>query len=173
MGEPALKNAYALVCREGEADGGSESAPLPSRLEGENDVDWRPIRILSRPEWAGLQKDYGLSFRAQRQMPAGLHVGRGWPTDEVDVIAGLYQRWADRQITIWWCWGFETRDYALVTLCPATRRRCFRPALAGGAKHDVAGSTYPRWRGQFARRRVVTVQPSDQDAGEKRWAVGK
>ena len=43
--------------------------------------------FFSRPEWAGLQKAYGLSFRAQRQMqPDFMYAAVA--SGEVDVIAG-------------------------------------------------------------------------------------
>ena len=43
--------------------------------------------FFSRPEWAGLQTTYGLSFRAQRQMqPDFMYAAAA--SGEVDVIAG-------------------------------------------------------------------------------------
>ena len=43
--------------------------------------------FFSRPEWAGLQKAYGLKFRAQRQMqPDFMYAAAA--SGEVDVIAG-------------------------------------------------------------------------------------
>ena len=43
--------------------------------------------FFSRPEWAGLQKAYGLEFRAQRQMqPDFMYAAAA--SGEVDVIAG-------------------------------------------------------------------------------------
>ena len=43
--------------------------------------------FFSRPEWAGIQKAYGLSFRAQRQMqPDFMYAAVA--SGEVDVIAG-------------------------------------------------------------------------------------
>ena len=43
--------------------------------------------FFSRPEWAGLQKAYGLKFRAQRQMqPDFMYAAVA--SGEVDVIAG-------------------------------------------------------------------------------------
>src|ERR1700692_5089510 len=43
--------------------------------------------FFSRPEWAGLQKAYGLSFRTQRQMqPDFMYAAVA--SGEVDVIAG-------------------------------------------------------------------------------------
>ena len=43
--------------------------------------------FFSRPEWAGLKKAYGLSFRAQRQMqPDFMYAAAA--SGEVDVIAG-------------------------------------------------------------------------------------
>ena len=43
--------------------------------------------FFSRPEWAGLQKAYGLTFRAQRQMqPDFMYAAVA--SGEVDVIAG-------------------------------------------------------------------------------------
>ncbi|MFX5537774.1 glycine betaine ABC transporter substrate-binding protein, partial [Acinetobacter baumannii] len=42
---------------------------------------------FSRPEWAGIQKSYGLSFRAQRTMqPDFMYAAAA--SGEVDVIAG-------------------------------------------------------------------------------------
>jgi osmoprotectant transport system permease protein len=43
--------------------------------------------FFSRPEWAGLEKAYGLKFRAQRQMqPDFMYAAAA--SGEVDVIAG-------------------------------------------------------------------------------------
>src|SRR5204862_2032498 len=43
--------------------------------------------FFSRPEWAGIQKAYGLTFRAQRQMqPDFMYAAVA--AGEVDVIAG-------------------------------------------------------------------------------------
>jgi osmoprotectant transport system permease protein len=43
--------------------------------------------FFSRPEWAGLQKAYGLAFRAQRQMQLDFMVA-AVASGEVDVTAG-------------------------------------------------------------------------------------
>jgi osmoprotectant transport system permease protein len=87
LGELGFENAYALVMpkKRAEALGIRSIADLASRagmmsIAGD-------YEFFSRPEWAGLQKAYGLSFRAQRQMqPDFMYAAVA--SGEVDVIAG-------------------------------------------------------------------------------------
>jgi osmoprotectant transport system permease protein len=87
LGELGFENAYALVMPKKRADalGIHSIADLASRagtLSIAGDYEF-----FSRPEWAGLQKAYGLSFRAQRQMqPDFMYAAVA--SGEVDVIAG-------------------------------------------------------------------------------------
>src|SRR4051794_13249008 len=82
-----FENAYALVMpRQRAAQLGIRSiADLASRaghLSIAGDYEF-----FSRPEWAGLQKAYGLTFRTQRQMqPDFMYAAVA--SGEVDVIAG-------------------------------------------------------------------------------------
>ena len=87
LGELGFENAYALVMpkKRAEALGVRSIADLASRagmmsIAGD-------YEFFSRPEWARLQKAYGLSFRAQRQMqPDFMYAAVA--SGEVDVIAG-------------------------------------------------------------------------------------
>jgi osmoprotectant transport system permease protein len=87
LGELGFENAYALVMpkQRAEALGIRSIADLASRagtisIAGD-------YEFFSRPEWAGLQKAYGLAFRAQRQMqPDFMYAAVA--SGEVDVIAG-------------------------------------------------------------------------------------
>jgi osmoprotectant transport system permease protein len=87
LGELGFANAYALVMPKKRADelGVRSISDLTSRagtLSIAGDYEF-----FSRPEWAGLQKAYGLSFRAQRQMqPDFMYAAVA--SGEVDVIAG-------------------------------------------------------------------------------------
>jgi osmoprotectant transport system substrate-binding protein/osmoprotectant transport system permease protein len=87
LGELGFANAYALVMPKQRAQAlGIHSiadlAPHASTLSMAADYEF-----FSRPEWAGLQKAYGLSFRAQRQMqPDFMYAAVA--SGEVDVIAG-------------------------------------------------------------------------------------
>jgi osmoprotectant transport system permease protein len=87
LGELGFANAYALVMPRKRADalGIHSIADLASHagtLSIAGDYEF-----FSRPEWAGLQKAYGLSFRAQRQMqPDFMYAAVA--SGEVDVIAG-------------------------------------------------------------------------------------
>jgi osmoprotectant transport system permease protein len=87
FGELGFENAYALVMPKARADqlGIRSIADLASHagtLSIAGDYEF-----FSRPEWAGLQKAYGLSFRAQRQMqPDFMYAAVA--SGEVDVIAG-------------------------------------------------------------------------------------
>ena len=88
LGELGFDNAYALVM------------PRKARRGARHPLDRRSRRacaptmsiaadyeFFSRPEWAGLRKAYGLSFRAQRQMqPDFMYAAVA--SGEVDVIAG-------------------------------------------------------------------------------------
>jgi len=87
FGELGFENAYALVMPKARAErlGIHSIADLaahapPLSIAGD-------YEFFSRPEWAGLQKAYGLSFRTQRQMqPDFMYAAVA--SGEVDVIAG-------------------------------------------------------------------------------------
>ncbi|WP_029587461.1 ABC transporter permease/substrate-binding protein [Bradyrhizobium sp. URHD0069] len=87
LGELGFENAYALVMPRKRADalGIHSIADLAShagRLSMAADYEF-----FSRPEWARLQKAYGLAFRAERQMqPDFMYAAVA--SGEVDVIAG-------------------------------------------------------------------------------------
>ncbi|MEA2894332.1 MAG: osmoprotectant transport system substrate-binding protein opuBD [Bradyrhizobium sp.] len=87
LGELGFENAYALVMprKRAEALGIRSIADLASRA-GTMSIAG-DYEFFSRPEWAGLQKAYGLSFRAQRQMqPDFMYAAVA--SGEVEVIAG-------------------------------------------------------------------------------------
>jgi osmoprotectant transport system permease protein len=87
LGELGFANAYALVMprKRAEALGIRSIADLVSHA-GVMSIA-ADYEFFSRPEWAGLQKAYGLSFRAQRQMqPDFMYAAVA--SGEVDVIAG-------------------------------------------------------------------------------------
>jgi osmoprotectant transport system permease protein len=87
LGELGFENAYALVMsrKRAEALGIHSIADLASHAhEMSIAADYE---FFSRPEWAGLRKAYGLSFRTQRQMqPDFMYAAVA--AGEVDVIAG-------------------------------------------------------------------------------------
>jgi osmoprotectant transport system permease protein len=87
LGELGFENAYALVMprKRAEALGIHSIADLASHAHEMSVAG--DYEFFSRPEWAGLQKAYGLSFRAQRQMqPDFMYAAVA--AGEVDVIAG-------------------------------------------------------------------------------------
>jgi osmoprotectant transport system permease protein len=87
LGELGFANAYALVMprKRAEALGIHSIADLASHASTMSMA--ADYEFFSRPEWAGLQKAYGLSFRAQRQMqPDFMYAAVA--SGEVDVIAG-------------------------------------------------------------------------------------
>lgn len=87
LGELGFENAYALVMprKRAEALGIRSIADLASRAATMSIA--ADYEFFSRPEWAGLQRAYGLSFRAQRQMqPDFMYAAAA--SGEVDVIAG-------------------------------------------------------------------------------------
>jgi osmoprotectant transport system permease protein len=87
LGELGFANAYALVMprKRAEALGIRSISDLVAHagtLSMAADYEF-----FSRPEWAGIQKAYGLAFRAQRQMqPDFMYAAVA--SGEVDVIAG-------------------------------------------------------------------------------------
>jgi osmoprotectant transport system permease protein len=87
LGELGFENAYALVMPKKRADalGIRSIADLAAHaptLSIAGDYEF-----FSRPEWAALQRTYGLSFRAQRTMqPDFMYAAVA--SGEVDVIAG-------------------------------------------------------------------------------------
>jgi len=87
FGELGFENAYALVMPKARAEqlGIRSIADLAARASTLSIAG--DYEFFSRPEWAGLQKAYGLSFRTQRQMqPDFMYAAVA--SGEVDVIAG-------------------------------------------------------------------------------------
>lgn len=87
FGELGFENAYALVMPKKRADalGIHSISDLASRAATMSIAG--DYEFFSRPEWAGIQKLYGLSFRTQRQMqPDFMYAAVA--SGEVDVIAG-------------------------------------------------------------------------------------
>ena len=87
LGELGFENAYALMMPRKRAEqlGIRTIADLASRATSMSMA--ADYEFFSRPEWAGLRKAYGLSFRAQRQMqPDFMYAAAA--SGEVDVIAG-------------------------------------------------------------------------------------
>jgi len=87
LGELGFENAYALVMpkKRAEALGIHSIADLASHAPTMSLA--ADYEFFSRPEWATLQKAYGLTFRAQRQMqPDFMYAAVA--SGEVDVIAG-------------------------------------------------------------------------------------
>jgi osmoprotectant transport system permease protein len=87
LGELGFENAYALVMPRRRAAQLSirTIADLTSRAAALSIAG--DYEFFSRPEWAGLQKAYGLAFRTQRQMqPDFMYAAVA--SGEVDVIAG-------------------------------------------------------------------------------------
>src|SRR6202048_1961681 len=87
LGELGFENAYALVMpkKRAEALGIHSIADLAAHA-GTMSLA-ADYEFFSRPEWAALQKAYGLSFRAQRQMqPDFMYAAVA--SGEVDGIAG-------------------------------------------------------------------------------------
>ncbi|MBR1157924.1 ABC transporter permease/substrate-binding protein [Bradyrhizobium elkanii] len=87
LGELGFENAYTLVMPRKRAEelGIHSIADLASRAATMSIAG--DYEFFSRPEWAGIQKAYGLTFRAQRQMqPDFMYAAVA--SGEVDVIAG-------------------------------------------------------------------------------------
>jgi osmoprotectant transport system permease protein len=87
LGELGFENAYALVMprKRAEALGIHSIADLATHAATISIAG--DYEFFSRPEWAGLRKAYGLSFRTQRQMqPDFMYAAVA--SGEVDVIAG-------------------------------------------------------------------------------------
>jgi osmoprotectant transport system permease protein len=87
LGELGFENAYALVMPKKRADalGIHSIADLASHAPAMSLA--ADYEFFSRPEWAALQKAYGITFRAQRQMqPDFMYAAVA--SGEVDVIAG-------------------------------------------------------------------------------------
>ncbi|MBR0799324.1 ABC transporter permease/substrate-binding protein [Bradyrhizobium jicamae] len=87
LGELGFENAYALVMpkKRAEALGIHSISDLVAQAPSMSIAG--DYEFFSRPEWAGIRKAYGLSFRAQRQMqPDFMYAAVA--SGEVDVIAG-------------------------------------------------------------------------------------
>ena len=87
LGELGFANAYALVMPRKRADelGIHTISDLAAHARDMSIA--ADYEFFSRPEWAGIKKAYGLTFRAQRQMqPDFMYAAVA--SGEVDVIAG-------------------------------------------------------------------------------------
>ncbi|MCA1458506.1 ABC transporter permease/substrate-binding protein [Bradyrhizobium sp. BRP22] len=87
LGELGFANAYALIMPKQRAEqlGIRTIADLAARAPSMSIAG--DYEFFSRPEWAGIKQDYGLSFRTQRQMqPDFMYAAVA--SGEVDVIAG-------------------------------------------------------------------------------------
>jgi osmoprotectant transport system permease protein len=87
LGELGFENAYALVMprKRAEALGIHTIADLAAHASTLSIA--ADYEFFSRPEWAGIEKAYGLAFRTQRQMqPDFMYAAVA--SGEVDVIAG-------------------------------------------------------------------------------------
>ena len=75
LGSLGFENAYALAMRRDRGRGAAASRPSttspPTPAELTLGAD---LEFLSRPEWAAVQRAYGLSFKAEHAVPADLHV---------------------------------------------------------------------------------------------------
>ncbi len=87
LGDLGFANAYALVMPKKRADAlGIHSIADLAALSGTLSIAG-DYEFFSRPEWAALQKTYGLNFRRQQQMqPDFMYAAVA--TGEIDVIAG-------------------------------------------------------------------------------------
>ena len=87
LGELGFENAYALVMpRKRAAELGIKNITDLATRAGTMSIAG-DYEFFSRPEWAGIQKAYGLAFRTQRQMqPDFMYAAVA--SGEVDVIAG-------------------------------------------------------------------------------------
>ncbi|UGV25815.1 ABC transporter permease subunit [Rhodopseudomonas boonkerdii] len=87
LGELGFANAYALVMPRAKAEAlGIRTAADLAAHAGSMTIAG-DYEFFSRPEWAGLQKTYSLSFKAQRVMqPDFMYAAVA--SGEVDVIAG-------------------------------------------------------------------------------------
>jgi osmoprotectant transport system permease protein len=87
FGTLGFENAYALAMPRQQADAlGIRSIADLAAHSGQMSIAG-DYEFFSRPEWAALQKTYGLHFREQRQMQADF-MYPAVASGEVDVIAG-------------------------------------------------------------------------------------
>ena len=86
LGGLGFENAYALAMARKKADAlGIRTIADLARHAGEFSIAG-DYEFFARPEWAAIQKTYGLAFRAQRQMQPEFMV-RAVADGEVDVIS--------------------------------------------------------------------------------------
>ncbi|MDP1584987.1 MAG: ABC transporter permease/substrate-binding protein [Bradyrhizobium sp.] len=87
LGELGFENAYALVMPRKRAEALAIRSIADLAAHARDMSMTADYEFFSRPEWAGLQKAYGLQFRTQRQMqPDFMYAAAA--SGEVDVIAG-------------------------------------------------------------------------------------
>jgi osmoprotectant transport system permease protein len=87
FGEIGFENAYALVMPRNKAEALGIRTIADLSAHSSTMTIAGDYEFFSRPEWAGLQKAYGMGFRAQRQMqPDFMYAAVA--SGEVDVIAG-------------------------------------------------------------------------------------
>jgi osmoprotectant transport system permease protein len=87
LGELGFANAYALVMPKKRAEELGIHTVSDLTAHAHDMSIAADYEFFSRPEWAGIKKAYGLTFRAQRQMqPDFMYAAVA--SGEVDVIAG-------------------------------------------------------------------------------------
>jgi osmoprotectant transport system permease protein len=165
LGELGFENAYALVMPKQRADalGIHSIADLASHsatLSIAGDYEF-----FSRPEWAALQKAYGLSFRSQRSMqPDFMYAAVA--SGEVDVIAGYT---SDGLIAKYGLTALDDPKHAIppydaiVLLAP---RRANDAALQGALKPLLG-------RIDIATMREANLRASGNDASSSPAAVAR
>ena len=177
LGELGFENAYALVMPKKRADALgirtiADLAGHASTLSIAGDYEF-----FSRPEWAGLQKAYGLQFRAQRQMqPDFMYAAVA--SGEVDVIAGYTSDGliAKYDLVVLDDVKQAIPPYdAILLLAP---KRAGDERLAGRAEAAVGQDRYRHdARSKFARRRQRREFLADAVAqlavGEDRETIGE
>ena len=153
LGELGFANAYALVMprKRAEALGIHSISDLASHAGTMSMA--ADYEFFSRPEWAGIQKAYGLAFRAQRQMqPDFMYAAVA--SGEVDVIAGYTSDGLIAKYDLVVLDDDQARDPALRRDRAGFAETRRRSGVARGVAAAARPDRYIRHaRGQSARRR--------------------
>ncbi|WP_128927221.1 glycine betaine ABC transporter substrate-binding protein [Bradyrhizobium guangxiense] len=165
LGELGFENAYALVMPRTRAEALhirtiADLAAHASTMSIAGDYEF-----FSRPEWAALQKAYGLSFRGQRQMqPDFMYAAVA--SGEVDVIAGYT---SDGLIAKY---GLVTLDDPRNAIPPYDAILLLAPKRAGDERLRAALSPL-LGKIDIATMREANLRASGNDANSSPDAVAK
>jgi Substrate binding domain of ABC-type glycine betaine transport system len=157
LGELGFENAHALVMPKKRAEALDIHSIADLAVHAGTLSMAADYEFFSRPEWAALQKAYGLSFRAQRQMqPDFMYAAVA--SDEVDVIAGYTSDALIAKYDLVCCRIRSRRSRLMMRSCCWRRNARTIRCCVGRCSRCWGGSTLPRCARPICARLGATAR---------------